>query len=231
MTATGRRARPSVTLKLATSLDGRIATALGESKWITGEEARAAGHRLRAEHDAILVGSGTALADDPELTARVDPPVEHQPLRVIADARGRMPKTAKIFQTMDKGPVAIATREETDLDALGWPEQPGIEYWMLPAEPEGGVSLDALLEMASGAGVSSILVEGGGQLAASLVKLGLVDRIEWFRAPMLLGGDGIACLGSLGLAQLSDAPQFERRAVTMLGRDLQESYARAARSE
>lgn len=231
MSAAGKPAGLKVTLKLATSLDGRIATAAGESKWITGEEARAAGHKLRVRHDAILVGSGTALADDPELTARTDPPAERQPLRIVADSRGRLPKTAKLFATIDKGPVAIATREETDLDALGWPERPGIEYWMLPADPEGGLILTELLEMAANAGVAKLLVEGGGELAAGFMRAGLIDRIEWFRAPMLLGGDGIPCLGSLGLAKLADAPQFDRTSVVTLGRDLHESYALKARSE
>ncbi len=221
----------NVTLKLATSLDGRIATADGESKWITGEEARAAGHRLRARHDAVLVGSGTALADDPELTARTDPPTERQPLRIIADSRGRLPKSARVFATIDKGPVAIATREETNLDELGWPERPGIQYWMLPAVEGGGISIPELLEMASGAGVKSILVEGGGQLAAAFMRLGLVDRIEWFRAPIVLGGDGIPAIGPTGLAKLADAPKFERTSVVTLGRDLHESYALRARSE
>ena len=220
-----------VTLKLATSLDGRIATADGESKWITGEEARAAGHRLRARHDAILVGSGTALADDPELTARTDPPAERQPLRIIADSRGRLPKSARVFATIDKGPVAIATREETNLDELGWPERPGIQYWMLPAAEGGGVCIPELLVMAEGAGVKSILVEGGGQLAAAFMRLGIVDRIEWFRAPIVLGDDGISAIGPIGLAKLSDAPKFERTSVVTLGRDLHESYARKARSE
>lgn len=230
MSEAGQRTRPSVTLKLATSLDGRIAIASGESKWITGEESRAAGHQLRAEHDAILVGSGTALADDPELTARTDPPAARQPLRIVADSRGRLPKTAKIFATLEKGRVAIATREETDLDALGWPEQKGLEFWMLPGEDGGSLSIPALMSTALGSGVSSLLIEGGGQLAAAFVRLGFVDRIEWFRAPMLLGGDGVSCLGELGLARLADAPQFERTDVVALGRDLRESYERAERS-
>lgn len=220
--------RPVVTLKLATSLDGRIATASGESKWITGEVARAIGHRLRASHDAVLAGSGTALVDDPELTARTDPPPVSQPLRIIADGRGRLPPDARIFATIDLGPVAIATQEPTNLDVCGWPSRPGIQYWMLPAG-EGGRGIDpaALLELAAGAGVSTVLIEGGGELAAAFVKAGLVSRIEWFRAPILLGAEGRPCLGALGLETLSAAPQFERTKVEPAGPDLWESYVRA----
>ena len=104
-------ARPSITLKLATSLDGRIALANGESKWITSAEARLEAHKLRAAHDAIIVGSETVLADDPELTARLDPMPEKQPLRIVADGRGRLSPNAKIFRTVSLGPVAIATLE------------------------------------------------------------------------------------------------------------------------
>lgn len=219
---------PVVTLKLATSLDGRIATASGESKWITGEIARAIGHRLRASHDAILAGSGTALADDPELTARTDPPQASQPLRIIADGRGRLPPDARIFATIDLGPVAIATQEPTNLDACGWPSRPGIQYWMLPAG-EGGRGVDpvALLEMAADSGVSTILIEGGGELAAAFVKAGLVNRIEWFRAPLLLGAEGRSCIGALGLETLASAPQFVRTRAEPAGGDLWETYVRA----
>lgn len=220
--------RPAVTLKLATSLDGRIATAAGESKWITGEAARAAGHRLRAAHDAVLAGSGTALADDPELTARTDPPPKSQPLRIVADGRGRLPPTARIFATLALGPVAIATQEPTDLDRCGWPSGPGVQYWMLPAG-EGGRGVDpaALLDLAAGAGVRSVLIEGGGELAASFLKAGLVNRIEWFRAPILLGSEGRPCIGALGLERLAGAPQFVRTGVEAVGRDLRETYERA----
>jgi len=220
--------RPTVTLKLATSLDGRIATKSGESKWITGEASRAEVHRLRAAHDAIIVGSETVLADDPELSARTDPPSTKQPLRVVADSRGRIPGSAKLFSTLEIGPVAIATLEETDLDAKGWPSTRGLQFWMLPAEPGGGsVSLTELLAAAERAGVASLMVEGGGTLAASFVRLGLVDSIEWFRAPILLGGDGRPCLGALGLDVLRDAPGFTRTGVRELGPDLWESYVRA----
>jgi diaminohydroxyphosphoribosylaminopyrimidine deaminase/5-amino-6-(5-phosphoribosylamino)uracil reductase len=219
-------ARPTVTLKLATSLDGRIATAAGESRWITGEEARAEAHRLRAAHDAVLVGSETVMTDDPELTARVDPPAAKQPLRIVADSRARIPATAKVFATLDKGPVAIATQETSDLDH--WPSDRGLQFWMLPKGRDGHISLPDLMDSAHRAHVGSILVEGGGVLAASFVREGLVDRIEWFRAPILLGSEGRACLAALGLEKLVDAPTFVRTRVKEVGADLWESYARKA---
>lgn len=217
--------RPTVTLKLATSLDGRIALANGQSKWITSEAARAEVHRLRASHDAVIVGSETVLADDPELTARTDPMPAKQPLRVVADSRGRVPATAKLFSTLEMGPVAIATLETMDLDR--WPSTQGLQFWMLPAgEGSSSVSLVEMLNSAQRAGVASMMVEGGGQLAASFVRAGLVDRIEWFRAPMLLGADARPCLGGLGLDTLANAPGFARVKVQEIGADIWESYVR-----
>lgn len=226
MTGGADPVRPTVTLKLATSLDGRIALASGESKWITGESARAEVHHLRAAHDAVIVGSETVIADDPELTARLDPMPERQPLRIVADSRGRIPATAKLFSTLEIGPVAIATLETTDLDAR-WPSSQGLQFWMLPAgEGSSSISLVEMMNSARRAGVASMMVEGGGQLAAAFIRAGLVDRIEWFRAPILLGGDGRPCLGDLNLASLADAPKYARTAVRELGPDLWETYVR-----
>lgn len=219
-------ARPSVTLKLATSLDGRIALANGVSKWITGEAARDEVHRLRANHDAVIVGSETVLADDPLLTARTEPMPEKQPLRVVADSRGRVPASAKLFSTLEMGPVAIATLETMDLER--WPSTKGLQFWMLPAgEGSSSVSLVEMMHSAQRAGVTSMMIEGGGQLAASFVRAGLVDRIEWFRAPVLLGGDGRPCLGGLSLETLEAAPRYRRVSVQEVGVDLWESYVRA----
>ena len=220
-------ARPQVTLKLATSLDGRIATANGNSRWITGEAARAEAHRLRAAHDAVLIGSGTLLADDPELTARTDPPTAKQPLRIVADSRAQTPASAKLLNTLDKGPVAIATLETTNLDH--WPSHRALSFWMLPKDPRtGSLSIPELLNSAQRAGLSSLMIEGGGRLAASFIHDNLVDRIEWFRAPILLGGDGLPGLGPLGLEKVVDAPTFVRTRVQEVGADLWESYVRKA---
>ena len=205
----------AVTLKLATSLDGRIATASGESRWITGEAARLEGHRLRAAHDAILVGVETVLADDPELTARLPGRPVDQPLRVVLDSRLRTPATAKVASGSDSliltavSPAAIGTAVV---------EQVEVE--------DGRPSVAACLSVLSRRGVTSVLIEGGGQVAASFLRAGLVDRLEWFRAPILLGGEGRPCVAALALARLADAPRYRRLAVAPCGDDLWERYER-----
>ena len=204
--------RPTVTLKIATSLDGRIATASGESKWITGEAARLAGHRLRAAHDAILVGVGTVLADDPELTARLPGRPVDQPLRVVLDSALRTPATAKVAS----GDTLILT--------VGEPAPVGTARVERVAAEDGRPSPKAALAAIQKAGAASVLIEGGGQVAASFLRAGLVDRIEWFRAPILLGGDGLPCVAALALAKLADAPKFRRLSVEAVGDDLWERY-------
>ena len=206
--------RPRVTLKLATSLDGRIATASGESKWITGESARLEGHRLRAAHDAILVGVGTVLADDPELTARLPGRPVDQPLRVVLDSRLRTPATARVAQ----GDALILTAAEPSIVGAARVERVDA--------PDGRPSPEASLRAIRRAGGRSVLIEGGGQVAASFLRAGLVDRIEWFRAPILLGGEGRPCVAALALARLADAPRFRRLAAEPCGDDLWERYER-----
>ena len=204
-----------ITLKLATSLDGRIATAAGESKWITGEAAREQGHRLRAAHDAVLVGVETVLADDPQLTVRLPGRAVDQPLRVVLDSRLRAPPTAKlagegtlILTAVEPRLVGAATVERVEADADGRP------------------AIGAVLKALKRHGVDSILIEGGGRVAASFVAAGAVNAIEWFRAPILLGGDGRPCVAALTLAKLADAPKFRRLSAEPLGDDLWERYER-----
>lgn len=204
--------RPSVTLKLATSLDGRIATADGESKWITGEAARLEGHRLRAAHDAILVGVETVLADDPELTVRLPGRPVDQPLRVVLDSRLRTPATARVAQ----GDTLILTASEP----LAIGDATVLQVETLDGRPAPAAVLSAIHRK----GPASVLIEGGGQVAASFLRAGLVDRIEWFRAPILLGGEGRPCIASLALAKLADAPKFRRLGVEPVGDDLWERY-------
>ena len=206
--------RPRVTLKLATSLDGRIATASGESQWITGEAARLEGHRLRAAHDAILVGVETVLHDDPELTARLPGRTVDQPLRVVLDSRLRTPATAK-----------VASANTLILTAADPRPVGGAQVRRIEAA-EGRPTVPAVLDALAKAGVASILIEGGGQVAASFLRAGVVDRLEWFRAPLLLGAEGRPCVAGLALAKLADAPKFRRLGAAPAGDDLWERYDR-----
>ncbi|MEN5364179.1 RibD family protein [Brevundimonas intermedia] len=203
-----------VTLKLATSLDGRIATASGESQWITGEAARLEGHRLRAGHDAILVGVETVLHDDPELTARLPGRSVDQPLRVVLDSRLRTPQTAKLAS------------ENTLILTAAEPRAVGSAKVLRVEAEHGRPTIPAVLKALENAGATSLLIEGGGQVAASFLRANAVDALEWFRAPILLGGDGRSCVASLALAKLADAPKFRRLGVEPVGDDLWERYAR-----
>ena len=218
-------ARPKVTLKIATSLDGRIATAAGESRWITGEDSRAAVHRLRAAHDGVLVGSETAIIDDPELTARSDPPPLRQPLRVVLDSRLRLSPTSKLMRTLALAPLLVITARDADRDARIKLEAAGARVATV-ARGLDGLDLDAALAEMSGQGVVALMIEGGGRVAGSFLAAGLVDKIEWFRAPVLLGADAKPAIGPLPVKALADAPRFARVAVRETGADLWESYER-----
>ena len=204
-----------VTLKLATSLDGRIATATGESQWITGEAAREQGHRLRAAHDAVLAGVQTVLADDPQLTVRLPGRPVDQPLRVVLDSRLRTPAAARLAGA---GTLILTTAEPY---AVG-----GALVERVDSDGDGRPTVEAVLKALKRHGVGSVLIEGGGQVAASFIAADAVDALEWFRAPILLGGDGRPCVAALTMAQLSDAPRFRRLAVEPLGDDLWERYER-----
>jgi diaminohydroxyphosphoribosylaminopyrimidine deaminase/5-amino-6-(5-phosphoribosylamino)uracil reductase len=208
--ATGR---PFVALKLATSLDGRIATKAGDSRWITGEAARAFGHRLRATHDAIAVGSGTILADDPELTCRI-PGLEHRsPVRLVFDRRGRTPATAKV---MTQHPPTWVIGERPVKNAAQFIE---IKKNIEPA--------DVLAKLGE-AGLTRILVEGGAVLATALLKAGLIDRLYWFRAPIVIGGDGLPGIAPMDLDRLADSVGLRCMGRRALGNDVLELYERPA---
>ncbi len=218
--------RPLVTLKVATSLDARIATHGGESKWITGAAARAAGHRLRAEADAILVGSGTALADNPELTCRL-PGMEHRsPLRVVIDGRLRLPLTSKLVATAHLVPTWVITHGGNGVERLNALADCGVEVIEVSAADDGNTDLFAAFAELGRRGLTRVLVEGGAHLSAALLRAGLVDRLAWFRAPLLLGGDGVPVASGFGIDRLGDAPRFDRLAVAELGGDLFEYLTR-----
>ncbi|MCA8905884.1 MAG: RibD family protein [Hyphomonas sp.] len=210
-----------VTLKFATSLDARIALADGTSQWITSSESRAKAHELRAAHDAVLVGIGTVLADDPLLTARTVPLPKTQPVRIVADSSGRTPIGSRLVQSVSSGRVVVATNGQPQ-DIL---ERSGVEIWRCG----NGIRMDvhALLRRAAAEGIGSILLEGGGTLAASFIRAGVVDEIAWFVAPILIGGDGLPALGGLGLTELSAATRWKPVATERIGDDVLNTYVRS----
>ena len=213
----------SVTLKLATSLDARIATAAGESRWITGEKAREQVHRLRAEHDAVVVGIETALADDPELTVRLAGYNGRQPARVVLDSRQRLTPECKLVQTARETPTYVIATESPSPALM----EAGVRVLTVPALGEDRPELKTVVQVLAAEGLSDLLVEGGGQVAGSFLRCGLVDALEWFRAPVLIGGEGRPGVGALAVAALAEAPHFRRVEVNVLGDDLWERYSRA----
>jgi len=220
--------RPAVTVKLATSLDGRIATHTGESRWITGEAARREGHRLRADHDAIMVGVGTALADDPELTCRLPGAEDRSPVRIVVDSRLRLPLTSKLVMTATARPTWVLALAETDPLRRRALADLGVEVVEVPPEETGRPDLQAALLQLGALGLTRLLVEGGSRLVASLLAADRVDRLVWFRAPILIGGDGVPAAAALGIDRLDHARRWRRTGLAEIGDDAMETYARSS---
>jgi len=202
-----------VTLKAAATLDGKICTATGHSKWITGEAARQKGHELRNENDAVLVGINTVLADDPELTVRgIDG--GRSPVRIVLDSKGRIPEQSRVFQE-DGVPVVIVTGNHAPLRK--WPEL--AELTILTAPTRTPVILWVLSEIRK-LGMNSLLVEGGSLIHASFIKSNTVDQLALFLAPKVIGGqEALSWCGNLEVDTVNEAPQLEISSVTALGED------------
>ncbi|BBK43096.1 riboflavin biosynthesis protein RibD [Allostella vacuolata] len=225
-----RDGRPMVTLKTATSLDGRIATHTGASRWITGAAARARAHQMRARHDAVMVGIGTALADDPRLTCRLPGLESRHPVRIVVDGRLRLPLTSTLVREAAAAPVWILTLPDADPDRSRAFADCGVT--IIPVEPRqtGIVDMAGGLAALGARGLTRVLVEGGGRLAATLLRDDLVDHLHWFRAPMVIGGDGVPAAVGFGIDTPDAAPRFERLAVEALDTDLLETYRRVRRA-
>ena len=217
--------RPLVTLKLATTLDGMIATHNGESQWITGPEARRIAHVLRGRHDAVLAGAGTVLADDPELTCRLSGFRQSPVVRVIVDSHLRTPLTSRLIRGAAGAPLWVLTRDDVDLDKAAALTDRGVVILKVPAA-EGGIDLTSGLRALASQGLTRVLVEGGGQIAASLLRADLVDRLAWFHAPGIMGSDGIPGVRGFGMEKLAMMPRFTRHAVTRAGGDLLTEFKR-----
>lgn len=220
--------RPLVLLKLATSLDGRLATHRGESQWITGPAARAYGQLLRHRHDAVMVGSGTALADDPRLTVRLPGLEARQPLRIVVDGRLRTPLTAKLVAEARQVPTWLITLDHVDRIRRRVYEDAGVIVHAVATDADGAIDLRAVLRLLGSQGLTRVMVEGGATLAAGLFRAGLVDRLAWFRSAGVIGGDGLAAIKAFGVDRLAQQPRFERMEITRLGEDMLEILQRAA---
>ena len=221
---TSEQTCPSVTVHYAQSLDGRIATRTGHAQWISCPESLRLQHELRASHDAVLVGVGTAVADDPRLTVRL---VEgRSPVRIVVDARLRLPLTAKLVSGARETPTWIVTRDDAERRRADALRELGVELIELPAAENGYPDPKEMLRAVGKRGVTRLLVEGGATVAAMLLRAGLTDRIAWFRSGAVMGGDGIPAVEAYGVDRLADMAQFERRGVTRLGADLLETFWR-----
>ena len=209
------RNRPMVTLKLATSLDGKIATASGESRWITGPEARQDAQLLRMTHDAILVGIGTALADDPALSCRL-PGILAQPVRVVLDGQGRLPEIAKLCD----GTVPTLQFVAQDCDTA----VPKGVTRLAVSQSQSGLSVPDVLSALAGRGITRLMVEGGGQVAASFLRAECVDQVAWYRSGLVLGADARPGISDLAITALSDATRFELISSRAVGSSLVDKF-------
>lgn len=217
--------RPMVTLKLASTLDGRIATGTGESQWITGAAARRAAHALRGEHDAVVAGAGTVAADDPALTCRIPGFRRGRDLRVVVDTRLRTPPTAQLVATAAEAPTWMLHGPRVDDAPAAALRDAGVRLIEVAAGP-GGVDMSAGLQALGQAGLTRVLVEGGAQLAGSLLRAGLVDRVAWFHAPAVMGGDGLPAAAAFGVGSLDAMPRFVRTGQCTLGDDMLTLFTR-----
>lgn len=209
--------RPLVTLKFAQTLDGRIATTSGDSRWISSEAFRKMAHRLRAINDAILVGINTVLADNPQLTVRLVR--GRNPTRLILDSRLRTPLNCEIVRTRDVAPVIIATTAQADKEKVSRLRELGIDILEVQSDESGGIALNHLLQMLGQRNISSLLVEGGGKIITSFLRQKLADRVVVAVAPRILG-KGINAVGELDIARLSQAFKLTFQKISRAGADI-----------
>jgi len=219
--------RPFFTLKIATTLDGKIATQSGESQWITGELARRTAHRLRASHDAVMIGSGTALADNPSLTCRLPGISNERRPRIVLDGRLRLPIDGKLVETANKVPVDVFTLpgDKEKQERVELLKSYGVTVRVAGTESDRLDLNWVALELAK-SGLTRVFIEGGGTLAAALLKADLIDEVAWFRAPSVIGNDGLSAIDGLKLDKLAEMPTFTRKSLTQLGEDSLEILTR-----
>ncbi len=213
--------RPYVIAKVGMSLDGRIATQSGESQWITSEESRTSSHRLRDGVDAIIVGAGTVIADDPALTARIDDDIKY-PLRVVLDSTGRTSPGAKVYERsgiVGRGGAVLATTKTISTSRCAAFEEMGVDIMPVLADHHGRPDLSELLTVLFERDIITLMVEGGGEVLGAFFDANLIDEIELYIAPKLIGG-GKAAFGGMGIKHLADAERFNFAAPEQCGPDI-----------
>ena len=211
--------RPFVILKSAISLDGKIATASGESQWITSEASRLKGHEVRSQVDAILVGVGTVLQDNPSLTTRLPERTNEDPIRVVVDSRGRTPLGAKVFNPDSNAGTLIAVTENAPLEKINALKSAGADVLTIE-QREGRVCLSALMRELGRKEITSVLIEGGGEINAAALQAGIVDKLMFFIAPKLIGGkDAPGPIGGVGIARLVEAFELRDAKISQIGVD------------
>ncbi len=218
--------RPLLTLKLASTLDGRIALETGVSQWITGPEARRATHALRGQHDAVMVGIGTVRADDPDLSCRLPGYASKPTVRIVVDSRLRLSLTSRLVVGASQTPTWVITCPDADADRRKAMQAAGV---VLIDAPRASVGVDIAAGMRALAerGLTRVMCEGGAQLAAAVLRADLVDRVAWFHAPAVMGGDGWPAAAAFGVTELSAMPRFRRIAMQTMGDDMLTEFVRA----
>ena len=216
-----RTVRPWVVLKMATSLDGKVATALGESQWITSPESREHAHRLRHEVDAVVVGARTLTADNPRLTVRIPGGPWKQPHRIVLDSTGRAAPEAALFDPAVTSRAILATTAQAPETTLVAFESRGVDVLVAENDPLGRVDLSSFLQLLAQRGIQSLLVEGGPRIAGSFLESDLVDEVVSYLSPSLIGGDEAkSALAGPGRASLADRLWLDRLTVDRAGNDI-----------
>lgn len=218
--------RPHISLKLASSLDGKIATKTGESKWITGFSARQMVQGLRARHDAILIGAGTARFDDPKLTLRLKDTQRRAPLRIVVSRMLDIPKNGNLAKTAQDGLLYLAhSGKASASEKQAWRANGAHLIEICDNRDYNGLDLEELMQILGKKGLTRILVEGGGQIGANLLKVGLVDELIQFYAGKILGADARAAIGHMNIQYLKEAPVFTKLKIARCGDDIMQSWS------
>jgi riboflavin-specific deaminase-like protein len=206
-----------VTVTFAQSLDGRIATPTGQSKWISGDRTLRLAHRLRKTHDGILVGIGTVRTDDPELTCRLVR--GKSPLRVVLDSELSISMDSKLVQTAHDQPTIVICSQGADARRARQLRSRGVEISETPDDGQGNIDVDAVIEFLASRGLRSLLIEGGSGIITSFIRKRRVNRLVVVTAPIIIG-EGVPCVGELGVRELSEAYRFHPVRVRRMGRDI-----------